>query len=168
MQKDMIYPTREGTMAEIICKRCQAKDNVKNGVVRGSQRYRCRQCACNFTATEPRGKPAAMKALALLLYAMGNMSFCGIGRLLKVSDVSVLRWARAAALELPEPQMPADVELVMLDEMHHFIKKRQTKYGFGERLLLSSGELCPGFWVGVMMPPVKSIWQKSASRVTPS
>ena len=155
-------------MAEIICKRCQAKDYVKNGVVRGSQRYRCRQCACNFTATEPRGKPAAMKALALLLYAMGNMSFCGIGRLLKVSDVSVLRWARAAALELPEPQMPADVELVMLDEMHHFIKKRQTKYGFGERLLLSSGELCPGFWVGVMMPPVKSIWQKSASRVTPS
>jgi transposase len=146
----------------------EAKDNVKNGVVRGSQRYRCRQCACNFTATEPRGKPAAMKALALLLYAMGNMSFCGIGRLLKVSDVSVLRWARAAALELPEPQMPADVELVMLDEMHHFIKKRQTKYGFGERLLLSSGELCPGFWVGVMMPPVKSIWQKSASRVTPS
>jgi hypothetical protein len=43
-----------------------------------------------FTDTAPRGKPAAMKALALLLYAMGNMSFCGIGRLLKVSGVSVL------------------------------------------------------------------------------
>src|ERR1700761_1897735 len=86
-------------MAEIVCKRCQASDYVKNGVVRGLQRYRCRQCSCNFTDTEPRGKPAAMKALALLLYAMGNMSFCGIGRLLKVSDVSVLRWVRAAALK---------------------------------------------------------------------
>src|ERR1700758_2355464 len=93
----MVYPTAERTMAEIICKRCQAADYVKNGIVRGRQRYRCRKCLCNFTDTEPRGKPAAMKALALLLYAMGNMNFCGIGRLLKVSDVSVLRWARAAA-----------------------------------------------------------------------
>ncbi|MFZ2108464.1 MAG: hypothetical protein WAV18_24345 [Roseiarcus sp.] len=28
-----------------------------------------------FTMTPPRGKPPAMKALALLLYAMGNVSF---------------------------------------------------------------------------------------------
>ena len=111
---------------------------------------------------------AAMMALALLLYAMGNMSFCGIGRLLKVSDVSVLRWVKAAALELPEPEMPADVELVNLDGMHHFIKQRQARYGVGERLIRSSGELCPGFWVGVMMQPAKSFSIKSASRVTHS
>jgi transposase-like protein len=90
--KSMVYPTGGRTMAEIICKRCQAADYVKNGIVRGLQRYHCRQCACNFTATAPRGKPAAMKALALLLYAMGNMSLCGIGRRLKVSDVRILRW----------------------------------------------------------------------------
>ena len=114
-------------MTEIICKRCQATDDVKNGIVRGLQRYRCRNCLCNFTATKPRGKPAAMKALALLLYTMGNMSFCGIGRVLQVSDVSVLRWVRAAALALPAPEMPADVDLVNLDEMHQFIKKRQAR-----------------------------------------
>jgi transposase-like protein len=112
-------------MPEITCKRCQATEYVKNGSVRGLQRYRCRRCSDNFTATKPRGKPAAMKALALLLYAMGNMSFRSIGRLLKVSEVSVLRWARAAALALPEPEpeRPADVDLVNLDEMHHLIKK---------------------------------------------
>ena len=110
-------------MTEIICKRCQATHYVKNGVVRGLQRYRCRACSCNFTATKPRGKPAAVKALATLLYAMGNMSFCGIARLLNVSDVAVLKWIRQAALKLPEPEMPADVALVMLDEMHHFLKK---------------------------------------------
>jgi transposase-like protein len=75
---------------------------------------------CNFTATKRRGRPAAIKALATLLYAMGNMSFCGIARLLNVSDVAVLKWIRQAALKLPEPEM---VELVMLDEMHHFLKK---------------------------------------------
>jgi hypothetical protein len=67
-----------------------------------------------------------MKALALLLDAMGNRSFCGIGRLLKVSDGSGLRGVRAAALAVPEAAMPADVELVNLDAMPHFIKKRQT------------------------------------------
>jgi hypothetical protein len=33
-----------------------------------------------------------MKALAVLLYGMGNMSFSMIGRLLGVSDVAVLKW----------------------------------------------------------------------------
>ncbi len=52
-------------MTGIICKRCQATDSVKNGVVRGVQRYRCRACGCDLSATKPRGKPAAVKALAM-------------------------------------------------------------------------------------------------------
>jgi transposase len=109
-----------------------------------------------------------VKALASLLYAMGNMSFSGIGRLVGVSDVAVLKWIRAEALKLPEPEMPADTQIVMLDEMHHFLKKRQKSYGFGERMILSSGELYPGFWVGVMMQPVKSSSPKSGRKAKPS
>ena len=45
-----------------------------------------------------------MKAMAVLLYAMGNMSFGMIGRILGVSDVSILRWVRAEAEALPEPR----------------------------------------------------------------
>jgi transposase-like protein len=41
---------------------------VKRGTVRNLQRYQCKSCGCNFTNTPPRGKPAAMKALALMLY----------------------------------------------------------------------------------------------------
>ena len=151
-------------MTEVVCKRCQGTDHVKNGVVRGLQRYRCKACGCNFTATKARGMPAAAKALATLLYAMGNMSFCGIARLLGVSDVAVLKWIRKEAEALPAPEMPANVEVVMLDEMHHFLKKRQKNYGFGERMTLSSGELFPGFWVGVMMQPAESTSEKSESR----
>ncbi len=153
-------------MLEPECKRCGARDYTKNGTVRGIQRYRCRSCGCNFTATKRRGRPAAVKALASLLYAMGNMSFSGIGRLVGVSDVAVLKWIRAEALKLPEPEMPADTQIVMLDEMHHFLKKRQKSYG--ERMILSSGELYPGFWVGVMMQPVKDSWTKPAPRAEPS
>ena len=64
-----------------------------------------------------------MKALAVLLYGMGNMSFNGIGRLLGVSDVAVLKWVRAEAVTLPEPEVPATVVTVEVDEMWHFLKK---------------------------------------------
>jgi transposase-like protein len=58
--------------------------------------------------TPPRGKPPAMKALAMLLYAMGNVSFCSIARILGVSDVAVLNWVRDDARKLPEPSTKAD------------------------------------------------------------
>ncbi|MGH9344891.1 MAG: IS1/IS1595 family N-terminal zinc-binding domain-containing protein, partial [Terriglobia bacterium] len=70
----------EAIMTTLSCKGCGASDYVKNGRVRGLQRYRCKACACNFTATPPRGKHPAMKALTLLLCAMGNMSYRMIGR----------------------------------------------------------------------------------------
>jgi transposase-like protein len=88
-------------MAGIICKRCQATDSVKHGTVRNLQRYQCKACGYHFTDTPLRGKPPAMKGLALLLYAMGNMSFCSIARLLGVSDVAVLNWVRNEARQLP-------------------------------------------------------------------
>jgi transposase len=153
-------------MTEIVCKGCDAADYVKSGVVRGLQRYLCKACGCNFAATPPRGKPPAVKALAILLYAMGNMSFCGIARLLNVSDVAVLKWIRKEAEALPTPEMPANVEIVMLDEIHHFLKKSQKNYGFGEHLILSSGKLFPGFWVGVMMQPVEDTLKRLASKAT--
>ena len=57
--------------------------------------------------TPPRGKPAAMKALAVLLYAMGNVSFGSIARLLGVSDVAVLNWSatKRARLRSRQPRL---------------------------------------------------------------
>ena len=149
-------------MGDIICKRCQSQDYRLNGTVRGKQRYFCKDCKCNFTITPKRGKSHAIKALAVLLYGLGNMSFRRIARILGVSNVSVLRWIRTTASNLPEPEVPAEATIIMLDEMHHFLKKSQINYGFGERLILFEGELLPGFWVGVMIPAVKSFSAKSA------
>ncbi len=67
-------------MSDFCCKKCNSTDYVKSGFVRGHQRYLCHSCGCNFTNTPRRGKPEAMKSLAILLYAMGNMSFCSIAR----------------------------------------------------------------------------------------
>src|SRR6202044_3669193 len=151
-------------MSEVCCKRCGATDHVKNGIVRGFQRYLCLSCGCNFTMTPPRGKPPAMKALALLLYAMGNVSFGSIARILGVSDVAVLNWVRDEARKLPEPSTKAEVVVVTLDEMWHFVKKRLINCGFGEPMTLLLGEPSPGFLVAVTTPHAKSSSTKSASK----
>ena len=155
-------------MSEVCCKRCGAADHTKNGIVRDVQRYLCRSCGCNFTMTPPRGKPPAMKALAMLLYAMGNVSFCSIARILGVSDVAVLNWIRDEARKLPEPSIKAEVVVITLDEMWHFVKKRLKNWGFGEPMTLLLGEPSPGFLVAVMTPHAKLSSTKSASRARPS
>src|ERR1700753_3526178 len=101
-------------------------------------------------------------------YAMGNMSFCSIARLLGVSDVAVLKWVRNEARRLPEPAVTAETVIITLDEMWHFLKKRLTSFGFGARLTLSLTAPSPGCLVAVMTPPVKSSSIKSASKAKPS
>ena len=103
--------------------RCHAAEYVKNDIVRGLQRYRCGICGDNVTMTLPKSKPPEMKALALLLYAMGNMSFGAIARILRVSDVTMLTWVRGAAHRLPEPSMAAGTVIITFYEMWHFLKK---------------------------------------------
>ena len=53
------------------CKRCGSQEQVKNGLMRGKQRYLCKGCGLNFTDTPARGKPLAMKAAAVRLYVSG-------------------------------------------------------------------------------------------------
>src|ERR1700751_5140513 len=151
-------------MAGIICKRCQGTDYVKQGTVRNLQRYQCKACGYHFTDTPLRGKPPAMKALALMLYAMGNMSFCSIARLLGVSDVAVLNWVRNEARQLPEPSVAAETVIITLDEIWHVLKKRLANSGFGARTTLSLAEPSPGCLVAVMTKPVRSSSIKLASK----
>lgn len=97
--------------------------------MRGHQWYRCRLGGCHFTDTPLRGKPSATKALAVLLYGMGGMSFSMFGRVLGVSDVAVLKWVRAEAAALPEPEVRAAVQTVEVDEMWQYLKKFRQALG---------------------------------------
>src|SRR4051794_20064314 len=90
-------------MTELRCKHCGSGSFVRNGMANGHQRYRCKACGRSFTQTPARGKPPAMKALAVLLYALGNVSQGMIAKLLGVSHVAVYKWVRAAGEEAPAP-----------------------------------------------------------------
>src|SRR3954447_10277242 len=150
-------------LVEMSCKRCAGAAFVKNGRVRGHQRYLCKACGCNFTATPERGKPEAMKALAVLLYAMGNAPRVMIPKLWRVSHVTFEGWRRAAGEAAPEPAGEPSSEVVQIDGMWHFVDGKKTRFGSGGPTTLWHGEPWPGSWVGVMMRPAADFSTRSAS-----
>jgi transposase len=105
--------------------------------MKGLQRYKCKQCAYQFTQDTPRGKPVKDKILALTLYLSGlsmNMS----GQIVGVSAQSVMRWIKlfyAKYAELPTPE--GRVQEVEIDEMHHYLGKKNTSSGSGKLLIIT-------------------------------
>src|SRR4029450_7353284 len=109
------------------CKGCGSEEQVKNGMMGGKQRYRCKGCGLNFTDTPPRGMPLALKATAVLLYVSG-LSMNRTAKLLGVSTPSVQAWIeRFAQTYAPKPEPPQGRAVVIeLDEMWHYLKKTRT------------------------------------------
>ncbi len=105
-------------MKEIICKRCSSTHYVKNGKIRGNQRYKCLDCGYNFKIGDNRGRiHPSLKALAILLYGSGEASYGMIARLLNVSRTTVLYWVRTISSKLPEPPLEAEVDEIAINEM---------------------------------------------------
>ena len=104
-------------MEKIVCSKCSCEKIVKNGTIKGRQRYKCKNCEFNFTIEKKgRGKPESEKRKALHLYLEG-MGFRGIGRVLNVSNVSVLKWIRSfgeKVKELRKDVKPETVDAVPL------------------------------------------------------
>lgn len=146
---------------DITCKECGSKDYVKSGTVRGKQRYKCKSCGLHFVQGDQRVKvSSAGKALAILLYGSGKASYGFIARLFGVSRTAVLKWVRRFASELPEPAIDGDIERVQIDEMWHFITKKNEKYGSGEPWIAIQTEPSDGILAIVLLKPSKSSTRK--------
>ena len=161
-------PSEDAPMTELRCKHCGSGSFVRNGMAAGHQRYRCKACGRSFTQTPARGKPPAVKALAVLLYALGGVSQGMIARLLGVSHVAVYKWVRKAGEDAPAPSATPSSGIVQIGEMWHFVNGKKTRFGSGEPTTLWHGEPWPGNWVGVMMRPADGSSTRSASRARSS
>ena len=113
------------------CKKCNSERTVKNGIVSGKQRYKCKDCGCNFRLGDNRtnDKVIAKKALCMLLYAMAKGSYRMIGRILKIDHTLVYRWIRAFGETLPEPDVSGDITQMEFDELWHFVKSKKQTLG---------------------------------------
>ena len=137
------------------CKNCKSSKIVKNGVVRGKQRYYCKECGYNFVDGDDRtnDKLAAKKALAVILYSLGKASFNMLGHIFGVSRSLVYRWIVEAGSKLPETEISGTITQMEFDEMWHFVKSKKTNFGLSKQLIVAQGELWHGCSVIVILQP---------------
>ena len=116
-------------MYKIICKKCGNENSVKNGVVRGKQRYRCNDCGLNFVEGDGRSSKVnkAKKALMLLLYGLSKMSFNMFAVIFDMPVSLVYFHIRKMGLAMHEPVVPDGVRNIQFDEMWHFIGSKHNK-----------------------------------------
>ena len=138
------------------CKRCGSERQVKNGLMRGQQRYLCKDCGLNVTNTPSRGKPLALKAAAVLLYVSG-LSMNRTAQLLGVSTPTIQVWLEqfaAAYAQKPEPEGRAVV--IELDEMWHYLKESPSRSGSGRLGIVLQGNWWTGNAAVVTRPPASA------------
>lgn len=113
------------------CPKCKSDKSVKNGNHHGKQRYKCKECNCQYTQEQPRGKSPEIKCLAIILYVWG-LSFRAIASIVKVSPKAVFNWVKTFGIATYEkPKLERDV-IIELDEMWHFLNFKKTSSGFGK------------------------------------
>ena len=114
------------------CLKCSSLNVCKNGKMYGMQRYKCKDCNYNYTKGR-NSKDKSLKRFALELYLEG-LGFRSIGRLIKVSHVSVFNWVKQYGKSLDLLQNDHDICITEIDEMHSYIGSKKTQSG--SRLLL--------------------------------
>lgn len=129
-----------------VCKNCGSQQLVKNGFVRQKQRYRCKECGLNFVEGDGRTSDAiaAKKAMLILLYSMGKISFNMLGKLFNMWPSQVYRWIVKEGKSLPEQPISGEIKEIEFDEMWHFIERKKTSFGSSRPLIAAQGKLWPG------------------------
>lgn len=76
------------------CPKCNCNFYIKNGIINGMQRFRCKCCGHNYTVEKKSSSiDTYKKRIALILYLEG-MNVTTIAQKLEVSHVSVIKWIR--------------------------------------------------------------------------
>ena len=108
------------------CPKCNKTASCKDGIVKGRQRYLCRDCNHRYTVNKRSGtSDSATRRRALELYLEG-IGFRSIGRLLGFSHVSALNWIRSFGEQLEEIKSENPVQIMEIDEMHSYIGSKKT------------------------------------------
>ncbi|MDR2203254.1 MAG: hypothetical protein LBE76_02935 [Nitrososphaerota archaeon] len=135
----------EASNSAITCKKCDSKNLVKSGLVAGKQRFRCKECGCNFRVGDNRTgeQVLAKKLLCVLLHFMTKTSFRTLGELIKTDHALAYRWVREFNENSLKIQNPNEIKQMNPSELQHFIDLKKNLWS-SEPLTVVDGELCNG------------------------
>jgi len=139
----------------INCPNCKSDKHVKNGFVRGKQRYKCKDCDCNFTLIDKRRKHTdEIRNIAVRMY-LNNCGFRRISKILQVPLSTCFIWIKNAGKIVDEivksrEETIDSIEILEMDELYTYIKKNLEKIRRQE----NSATHIPEFgllWIGTEM-----------------
>jgi len=145
----------------VSCSKCKGVNCVKDGVVKGNQRYFCKECGYRHTVPF-RGKSPTLKRPALELYLEG-LGVRSIGRFLKCSHVAVDPWIKAYGESIEPIRSASGVDSIEMDEMHTSIGAKKPFAGFGLLLIERHSNSSTAFWMTGTLKPA-STYGRSSSR----
>jgi len=133
-------------MNKVTCKNCKLDKTVKNGIVRGKQRYKCKECGYNFVVGDERTSEniAAMKAMVVLLYSLAKGSYGMLGTIFNRNRSLIYRWIKEAGLSFDDPTPEGEIKEIEFDEMWHFIQSKKQSSGSSKPLTVAQGKLSHG------------------------
>ncbi|MGY4306405.1 hypothetical protein ACVIJ6_003648 [Bradyrhizobium sp. USDA 4369] len=109
------------------CSKCRSQETTKNGVVRGTQRYRCTACGFNFTQEHPKGWPALSKLLIVVSYCFGD-SISDLAEQSGATANSVSRWIEEAReATFGEHELPGWVREALFETVSFEIKATKRR-----------------------------------------
>jgi len=107
------------------CPKCNSTSWSKNGFIKETQRYKCKECGYNYTVVQKStAKSASERRLGLMMYLEG-LGFRSIGRLLGVSHSSVIKWIKKYGEQLSDVKNEKPVSIVEMDEPHSYIGQKK-------------------------------------------
>ena len=140
------------------CRYCGSESTHKSGIIRGKQRYKCKNCGKNFLETDGRSKQTtiAKRALAVMLYTFSKASYNFLAKnIFHCSPTTVMNWIKKAGAEAKMPEITEDIEEIEFDEMWHFVGSKKTKNGSSKQWIVKQERLSPGLRVIVMLQSSK-------------
>jgi len=114
------------------CPKCHSKHHVRNGFVRGQQRYKCKDCFCNFIHGDSRNKyDNKIRNLVVRMY-LNNCGFRRIAEILNIPLATCFMWIKKAGRIVDEmvreqKEEPKNIEILEMDELFTFVKKASKK-----------------------------------------
>ena len=119
-------------------KKCQVcgeiAEHIKKGFTpNGSQKYKCQTCGKVYTPEPKKYEYSEEERTSAIKYYLEGNSGRSTGRYFGMSKANVVRWIKERAAQTPEPddqraeKAAEAVEVIELDEMFHFVKKRADR-----------------------------------------
>lgn len=115
------------------CKQCGNSVFIKNGIVLGKQRYRCKECGYNFRSGDKRERYKDEERMKVIKLYLENCGIRSIERITGIHNSLVSHWIKKFSLviknninkSLDKIKAKQDVEILEIDELVTYIKKNQ-------------------------------------------